>query len=284
MFSVNLAVGSHKRAGLKFCSGIPLDKSGVISVWHKTDILAVVLFRVDKSVFLRNLPHPLLGQAAQGKKQAGKLSLRQGIEHIALVFGVIQAFFQQPSACFHILFHPGVMAGGHVIIADLPGTLHQLPKFDVPVAIDTGIGRFTPFIGPYKPVHDLLPEAVSKIEHIKGHAQPGGYAAGVVHIVQGAAGFLSGNPRVLIGMKLQGDADRFVAELLHQKRGYTGIHSAAHGYDGFFFHSAASFFYMLYVIISPCRIQFFSVPGRAFRELFSGPGYLKRRMLLCNIL
>ena len=129
------------------------------------------------------------------------------------------------------------MACGHIGIADFLSPVHQLGEFDVPVAVDAGVGGFPMLVGGGKPVHHLAAKGFLEVEHIKGHPQPEGHAAGVGHVVHRAAGALSRKglfrqAPVAVVRQGQGDADAVVALPLAQQGRHAGIHSAAHGDDG----------------------------------------------------
>ena len=83
-----------------------LHELGVIPVGHKADVLAVVLAGVDEVPLLRNLPHLGLVQAAQRQAYPGQLLLGEVVQHIALVFALVQSLFQEPAARGLVLLYP----------------------------------------------------------------------------------------------------------------------------------------------------------------------------------
>ena len=97
----------HKIARLEASSCVTFNKPGIISVRHKADILAVMLARIDQSLFFRHFPDLRLRHAAQGEQRMCKLLLRQAVEHITLVFLFIDGFFQEELS---VLFFDSGMA------------------------------------------------------------------------------------------------------------------------------------------------------------------------------
>ena len=71
-------------------AGVALQKGCVVAVRDEADVLRVVLPGVDEAVFLRDGAHLLLGQAAQGELNPGKLLLIQTGEEIALILGLVR--------------------------------------------------------------------------------------------------------------------------------------------------------------------------------------------------
>ena len=92
-----------------------LNNFGIVAVRHKANILAVGLFCVDKAAFLRNFSRFLLAHSAKRKQRAGKLLLRHGIKHIALVFCRVNRFFKQVFAT--LLLNSGIVTGGNMVAA-----------------------------------------------------------------------------------------------------------------------------------------------------------------------
>ena len=163
MGAVHLPVGAHELPGRELLASPAADKGSVVPVGHKADVLAVPLAGIDKAVLLGQGPGLVFGQPPQGQQQPGKLPLGQGVEHIALVLVLIQALFQQPAARGFIPFHPGVVACGHIGVADLLPPAHELLKLDIPVAVHAGVGGFPMLVGGGKPVHHFPAEASLKL-------------------------------------------------------------------------------------------------------------------------
>ena len=92
-------------AGVAF-SGIALKKRLVIPVRNKTNILRIPLFRVDKTLLLRNRTYLVLGKSSKREVNVRKLLLSQRVEKIALILGAVLRLIQQVSACFFMIYAP----------------------------------------------------------------------------------------------------------------------------------------------------------------------------------
>ena len=113
----------------------------------------------------------------------GKLPLGQGIEHVALIFVLIQPGFQKNPPRSLVPLHPGIVACSHLVKARFRRPPEQLSKLDVPVAVDAGVRGFSLAIGVYKAVYHLFPEILLEVEHIKGNPQAGAHHARVIYVV-----------------------------------------------------------------------------------------------------
>ena len=80
----------QKIPGRIVLAGVAFQKCRVVAVRDEADVLRVVLPGVDEAVFLRDGAHLLLGQAAQGELNPGKLLLVQTGEEIALILGLVR--------------------------------------------------------------------------------------------------------------------------------------------------------------------------------------------------
>ena len=171
----------YKIARLKAFAGVSFNKSGIISVRYKADILAIMLARIDQSLFFRHFPDLRLRHAAQGEQRMCKLLLRQAVEHITLVFLFIDGFFQEELSV--LFFDSGIVSGYNVIVIQLLCPLHQLFKLHITVTVDTRIRSESVFIGADKAVHDLCAEIFRKIEHEIRNAQLTCNASCILHII-----------------------------------------------------------------------------------------------------
>ena len=116
------------------------------------------------------------------------------------------------------------MAGDYPIAAQLQSPAEQPVKFQIPVAVNAGIGGQAPFIAVGEFAHDLPVKILGKIKGVVPDAELRGYRTGVLHIFQGAAGaFFRG-----VVVQAHGGADALVARLLHQKGSHRAVHAAAH--------------------------------------------------------
>ena len=58
-----------------------------------------------------------------------KLLLCHGIQNVALVFGIVKRFFQKIPAAFFVVFNARIVAGDHIVEAQLFGALKQFIEF-----------------------------------------------------------------------------------------------------------------------------------------------------------
>ena len=82
------------------------------------------------------------------------------------------------------------MAGDHIVAAQLLGSAEHGPEFQIAVAVDAGAGGLARLVAADELFHDAGTEVVLKIKGIVGNAHAAADAAGILHIVQGAAGAL----------------------------------------------------------------------------------------------
>ena len=136
------------------------------------------------------------------------------------------------------------MTGDDTVAAQLPGTLQQLAEFQKTVAVDAGIGRSAGIVGVNEFIHNLPIEVVSEIKNIVGDFQPPRHRAGILHIVQGAAGFAAIGSSGLPGVQPHGGTDAVAALLFHQQGSHGAVHAAAHSNQGF--HGMTSFLFRVY--------------------------------------
>ena len=211
--------------GIRF-SGVPTDESGIVAIRDETDVLTVRLSGVKKAQTVRQLPGLRFVESAQWKLGVGQLLLGQHIEYIALVLACVKCLFQQIPTVF--LLDPGIMAGGDGIAAQKDRPVIEMPEFQVAVAVDTGIGRPPLSVGIRKAVHHLTAKLIGEVKNVVGNPQPKRYAAGILHILQRAAGAAAGNTDVLVAVKGHGSADAVPAAELQKVSGDAGINAAAH--------------------------------------------------------
>lgn len=124
----------------------------------------------------------------------GQLLLCQHIQRITLIFAFIQGFFQNIPA---ILFlNPGIVPGDNGLAAQLPGPLKEAFKFQIAVAVDTGVRGRSALICGNKSFDYLSLEVSRKVEHIIRDAQVSGHTSGILHIFQRTAGLCSADSNV----------------------------------------------------------------------------------------
>ena len=208
-------------------AGVAGEKSGVVPIGNKADILAVVLAGVDEALLLGNLPDFFFGQVPQRELNVGHLILIQTGQKIGLILGSIFGLAQQIPAGFFVLANPGIVPGYHIVTAQNPGPIQQSLELQVPVAVNTGVGGQTGLVAADKFLYDFLFKSFLEIKDVVGNSQPVGHAAGILYIVQGTAGSGFARKQVVI-IQPHGGADTVKAALQHQKCGHRTVHTAAH--------------------------------------------------------
>ena len=157
----------------------------------------------------------------------GQLLLSQHIEYIALILAAVQRLFQQVPPVFSP-FNADIVAGGDGVAAHEGRPVIEMPEFQVAVAVDTGIGRPPLSVGIRKAVHHLTAKLIGEVKNVVGNPQPKRHAAGILHILQRAAGAAAGNADVLVAVKGHGSTDAVPAAELQKVSGDAGINAAAH--------------------------------------------------------
>ena len=153
----------------------------------------------------------------------GKLELCELVEHIALVFFPIPTPQQPPTARRLIVVHPGIVAGGQIVVAHLQRAIQQGAELQFPVAVDAGVGRPSCAVFRHELLHDAAGEPLRLIEQVEVHAQTLRRPAGVLRALGGQ----------LCHLRLPAQAEHGAAAdiaLLPQQRGGGGaVHTAGHG-------------------------------------------------------
>ena len=116
------------------------------------------------------------------------------------------------------------MPGHDPLAAQLLRPPQKPVKFQIPVAVDTGIGGQALLIAGDEFLNDLPVKIILKIKNVVPDAQPRGNRPGVLHIVQRAAGALLGGAVV----EPHGDTGAVIAPLKHQVCRYGTVYAAAH--------------------------------------------------------
>ena len=223
----DIAVQVQKRAGLGFLAGARGDDRRVVAVGDKADVLAVVLAGVAEAGFGGDLPRVGLAEGAEGEFDAGELLLRQVVEDVALVLGLVEGLFED--VLLPCPLDAGVVAGGDIAAAQDIGALKELVKFQIAVAVDAGVGGDAVLIGVDEAVDDAGGKFVLEVENVKREAQTAGNAPGVLRVVERAAGMALGDARVLVVIELHHAADAVVARVGQKLCRHAGIHAAGHG-------------------------------------------------------
>ena len=122
MTAQHIAVHVHKIPRSRDRVRILLDEFRVVMIRDKADLLAVGLVGHVKPKLLRHLPNLILGVFPHRHQRVGKLVLSQVIEGVGLVLRRRRRLFQSISAAWKLL-HPGVMARGDIIRANVHAAL-----------------------------------------------------------------------------------------------------------------------------------------------------------------
>ena len=159
------------------------------------------------------------------QQQVGQLALGQLVEEIGLVLPPVRAPQQLPAVRGLIEPDPGIVPGGDGVRPLVQGPVQQGAELDLPVAVDAGIGSPAVCIGPHEPVHHLLLEKVTQIQHHMGDPHAGGHRPSRLDVVRRAA---QARP-VLVVVKAQRHTGDVTARLLQQQCRRSAVHAAAHG-------------------------------------------------------
>ena len=230
----DIAVKVEERAGLRRFSGALDNDLRIITVRHEADVLTVVLAGVDETGFGCDLARVGLMQAAERKFDPRKLLLRQVIQDIALVLRRVDRFFED--IFLPVALDARIVAGRDILAPHDVRTLKKLVELQIAVAVDAGVRRDPVFVGVHKAVDDAGAELILEVEDIKREAQPVCDAAGILGIVERAAGMALGDARVLVVVELHHAANAVIARVRQQLRRDGGIHAAGHG-DQYLFSS-----------------------------------------------
>ena len=110
------------------------------------------------------------------------------------------------------------MPGGNVGAAQLQRLVQHDTEFQMPVALNAGIGGDTAFVAADKVTDDPAVELLLKIQQVEGDVHFPGHGLRIPAVVIAAAGCT---------VKTHGAADTAVALLSQQKRSHTAVHAAA---------------------------------------------------------
>ena len=133
------------------------------------------------------------------------------------------------------------MPGHHIVAAQNLSPAEQRVKFQMPVAVNTGVGGQSLFVAFYEFLNDLFPEGILKIEHIVGNPQTVSHAPGIFGVVQGTAGALFRESGGGVVVQAHGGADAGISRLKGQQGCHRAVHTAAHANQGLFLtHTLAS--------------------------------------------
>ena len=94
----------------------PADKSSIIPIWDKTDILAVRLICVIEILLVCDHAGLMFIHVSKWKHGVCQLLLSKRVKNITLVFCRVSCFFQKISAIFP-LFNSGIVSGYYIVTA-----------------------------------------------------------------------------------------------------------------------------------------------------------------------
>ena len=228
VLSEYLSLGIEEFAARIVLAGIPPQKCRIIAVRDKANVLTVMLPCIEKLLFLGDLTHFWLMQSAQREQCVGELLLCHRIQHIALILALIQRLFQLPPSGFLIVLNARIMTGRNIVALQLPGTVIQPLKLEIPVAVDAGIRRPSALIGTDKPLDDLLIKGIHEIKPIVRHVQTICHIARIPDIVLTAAGRMLVLSDSFIVVQTHRCAHAVISLLAQQIGGHAGIDAAAH--------------------------------------------------------
>ena len=95
----------------------------------KANILTIVLVSGNEAMLFRDSPYLRLGQITQGELHMGQLLLSHAVEHIALVLVRVDGLEQYIATLGLVIADASIVAGDHVITAQLLGLVEKLAKF-----------------------------------------------------------------------------------------------------------------------------------------------------------
>ena len=159
--------------------------------------------------------------------------LRQMVQHIALVFRLIQSTTKFEATRSLVERPACIMAGRHIVEAKLRATALQSGELQVPVAVNARVRRAAVQVRIAEPIDHLAAERSREVEREVLKPQPERHLSGILHIALAAAGALAhhacasgaGN---LVVEQLHSDARGIIARIAKQQRGHRAVHPAAH--------------------------------------------------------
>ena len=187
------------------------DEGVIIIVGDKADFLTFPFLGHRQAKFGRQLPHLGLRVVTQGEMDMVNGFLSELVEHIGLVFLLVNGSGQTVLAAF-VGQNAGVVAGGHALAAKTGGNISQFTELYVTVTKNTGVGSQPRAVLSEKGLDNLdrkfLPQVCCMVADAENVADPAG-------VVQGGGGFSRpGQHRPVFVCKYQGYADYLVSLLL----------------------------------------------------------------------
>ena len=219
----------HKIPRLQRQPPVP-EEGGVVPAGDKADVLTVRLPGAGEAPRLRKGPHIPLLQLSQRQKQPAELLLGEGVEEIALVLAPVPAPEEPPAARAGVEIHPGIVPRGDAADPQVLRPAQKGVELHKPVAPDAGVGGAPVPVGGGEVRHHLPPEELLAVEHEKVRPQAVRRPAGVLNVLQAAAGPLLPVQGGAV-VELQGTAGDSIARLLQKRRRRGAVHAAAHAHQ-----------------------------------------------------
>ena len=155
--------------------------------------------------------------------------MRQGVQHITLVFLPVFSPQQQPPSGFFIKFYIGIVACGNIVAAQFLPFGEQLPQLHMFVAVHTGIGCPPAFIFCNEVIDHMLTEAIAEVKHVMGETKLLRSAFSICNIRNAGISLIL-KPDVPAVKHFQCDTHNIIARFLQQQSRHGTVHPAAHGH------------------------------------------------------
>ena len=174
--------------------------------------------------------HLVLFEPAHREARPGELRAIEREEEVGLVLLRVDAAPQHVAPARLVPAGARVVSGRDGLGVEPPRALHERRELQLAVAVHAGDGRPARGVLAHEVHDDLGLELLLEIHDVVGHAQRRGDPAGVVEVVERAAGPEAHVAFALV-VELHRQADDLVAGLDEQARGHRRVHAAGHGHD-----------------------------------------------------
>ena len=151
------------------------------------------------------------------------------IEHITLILGRVERLQEKVAAKLRIIFCPRIVPGHQNIAAKLLHLLEEVLKLKAAVALNAGIGRAAVQILVDKRLDDFLRKEVLIMDDVVRNADFLSNAAGILRILEGAAGIQQVLAYNIIFIEAHRAANALIAARRHDLSRYAAVNAAAHG-------------------------------------------------------
>src|SRR5215475_12561309 len=129
-----------------------------------------------------------------------------------------------------ILPHRRIMPGRYPTCPKLLRPLPQRHKFEMTVALHTGVRGRALTVGIHKVVDNVLRKLGLKVDHIERNTKGCCHASGIRDVIQRTAGFMPRGGRLWPVPQLHGDTNHLIALLVQQGGADRAIHTTTHGH------------------------------------------------------